>query len=84
MVAKHQVLVPFQALQDRLDGRRPEEEIAKDIHRIVVPHLRVPPLHHRLVHLLDGLERTSAEPDDVEVPKVLIGCEISHTRIPLS
>ena len=61
VVSDYEVLAPVERLQDRLDLRRPEEQVAKYVDGVVRLDLCVPFGKQRLVHLLDRPERTAAE-----------------------
>ena len=72
VVADNQVFATVERLQDRLDLRRPEEEVAEDVDGIVRLHLGVPFREQHLVHLFDRPERAVAKTDDVEMPEMLV------------
>jgi len=72
VVAEDKVLAPVETLQDWLDVGGPEEQIAENVDRVVRLHLGVPLGDHRLVHLVYRGKRPMAQPDDVEMPEMLV------------
>ena len=72
VVSQDQMLSPGEGLQDRFGGCAPEEQVAEDMDLVSGFDLRVPPFEQNRVHLLQRTERPLAEPDDVEVPEMLV------------
>ena len=72
VVSQDQMLSPGEGLQNWFGGCAPEEQVAEDIDHVGGFDLRVPPFEQNRVHLLQRTERPLAEPDDVEVPEMLV------------
>lgn len=84
MIAEDKVLAPVEPLQYRFDRRRPEEQVAENVYRVVRHDLGVPFCGHRLVHLAKRSERPTAQTDDIEMPKMLVRGEVGHSEAAIS
>ena len=72
VVANDKMLASMQDLEDRFDRCCAEEKVADDVHLVAFTDLRVPAREQLRVHFLRCGERTLAQPNDIEVSKMLV------------